>query len=328
VQLSDHDRRPLVGARSRSEALVWEQRWARPVAIAALLSVVAFVASGAIGASVSGEGEAELLRSAQEHSSSVTLSGAVDALAFLLLLAPLVYLFRVVSARADRMRAAMVVLVVAAPICLAASTGLGVVSKHNAADQFVNGEAKSTLSRGEAAKECAAKLKEKGAKSFADEFSQRAGETAGDACQRREREDDEASNATSEASPASIATFFGITGALSLIVGLFYTSLWAMRTGVLSRLWAALGMALGVTVLLGIVLFLLLWLIYIGLLIGGWVPGGRPPAWAAGEAVPWPSPGEKAAAELEGEEGEDLDAPDGLEEPKAPAEEPEKPGSA
>jgi hypothetical protein len=57
-------------------------------------------------------------------------------------------------------------------------------------------------------------------------------------------------------------------------------------------------MALGVTVLLGIILFLLLWLVYLGLLIGGWVPRGRPPAWAAGEAVPWPSAGEKVAAEL------------------------------
>ena len=30
------------------------------------------------------------------------------------------------------------------------------------------------------------------------------------------------------------------------------------------------------------------------------LPGGRPPAWAAGEAIPWPTPGEKAAADLEG----------------------------
>ena len=32
------------------------------------------------------------------------------------------------------------------------------------------------------------------------------------------------------------------------------------------------------------------------------LPGGRPPAWEAGEAIPWPTPGEKAAGELEPED--------------------------
>jgi hypothetical protein len=286
------------------------------VAIATLLAVVGFVVSGAVGSSISGEGQAALLRSAQEHSSSVTLSGAIDALAFVLLALPLGYLFRVVEARGEGMRNGMIALVVAAPLFLAISTGLGVAAKHDAADAFTAGEAKSTLSSKDARKECAATLKDKGAKSFADEYPPRGKETAGDACERREIEDDEASNAVSEASLAGLATFCGIAGGLSLIVGLFYTSLWAMRTGVLSRFWAALGMALGVTVLLGVVLFLLFWLIYIGLLIGGWVPRGRPPAWAAGEAIPWPSPGEKAAESLESEER--TEAPPELEDPEDP----------
>lgn len=265
----------------RRAQLAWEQRWSKPVAAAALLAVVAFVASGAIASSVSGDGEAALLRAAHEHSSDVTLSGAIDAIAFLLLVFPLAYLFRVVKARAERMQGQMIVLVILAPLCLAVSTGLGVAAKHDAANQFTAGEAKSTLSKSEARKECA---------------SQKESERA--SCERKELEDDEASNAASEASLSGLAQIFGLIGGLSLIVGMFYTSLWAMRTGVLSRFWAALGMALGVTVLLGIILFLLLWLVYLGLLIGGWVPGGRPPAWAAGEAVPWPSAGEKVAAEL------------------------------
>jgi hypothetical protein len=274
----------------RRAQLAWEQRWAKPVAIAALLTVV----SGAFASSVSGDGEAALLRAAHEHSSDATLSGAVDAIAFLLLVFPLAYLFRVVKTRAERMQGQMIALVVLAPLCLAVSTGLGVAAKHDAANQFTAGEAKSTLSRSEARKECA---------------SQKESERA--SCEQKELEDDEASNAASEASLSGVATIFGLIGGLSLIVGMFYTSLWAMRTGVLSRFWAALGMALGVTVLLGIILFLLLWLVYLGLLIGGWVPGGRPPAWAAGEAVPWPSAGEKVAAELapEPEDPEDPTSP-------------------
>ena len=298
------------------QALAWERRWATPVAIAALLAVVGFVVSGALSNDVSGEGQAALLRSAHEHSSSVSLSGAVDALAFILLALPLGYLFRVVEARGEGMRSGMIALVVVAPLFLAASTGLGVVAKHEAADAFTAGEAKATLSGKEASNECAATLKDKGAKSFADEYPSRGNETARAACERREIEDDEASNAVSEASLAGLATFFGIAGGFGLIVGLFYTSLWAMRTGVLGRFWAALGMALGVTVLLGVVLFLLFWLIYVGLLIGGWAPGGRPPAWAAGEAIPWPSPGQKAAETLESEE--QTEDPPELEDPEDP----------
>ena len=67
-----------------------------------------------------------------------------------------------------------------------------------------------------------------------------------------------------------------------------------MRVGLLTRFWGSLGMALGVAALLLLVQFTMIWFIYFGLLLLGRLPGGRPPAWAAGEAVPWPTPGEKA----------------------------------
>ena len=67
-----------------------------------------------------------------------------------------------------------------------------------------------------------------------------------------------------------------------------------MRTGLLTRFWGSLGMALGVAALLLLVQFTMIWFIYFGLLLLGRLPGGRPPAWAAGEAIPWPTPGEKA----------------------------------
>lgn len=304
----------------RSQIVAWEERWSGPVAAATLLAVVGFVVSGLLAAGISGDGEAALLRSAHEHSSDATLAGVINAAAFVLLAAPLLYLFRVVDVRAERVRSGMIVLLGAASLFLAVSSGLGIAAKSNAVDRFLAGEAESTLTGPEAAKECAATLRDKGAKDFADEYPPTGDRTARAVCEREEIEDDEASNAVAEASPAALATLFGVTGGLCLIVGLFYTSLWAMRTGVLSRFWAAFGMALGVTVLLGIVLFLLVWLAYIGLLIGGWVPGGRPPAWAAGEPIPWPSPGEKAAEAMEPESPPDADAPK-LEEPEDPVDE-------
>ena len=66
-------------------------------------------------------------------------------------------------------------------------------------------------------------------------------------------------------------------------------------------------MALGVAALLLLVQFSLIWFIYFGLLLIGKLPGGRPPAWAAGESIPWPTPGEKVAAELPDDDVIDVD---------------------
>ena len=79
-------------------------------------------------------------------------------------------------------------------------------------------------------------------------------------------------------------------GILSLVFGMIYTNLWAMRTGLLSRFWGALGMAFGL--FLVIPLFppipgLVLWFASIGLMFLGLWPRPLPPAWGAGEAVPW-----------------------------------------
>jgi hypothetical protein len=79
-------------------------------------------------------------------------------------------------------------------------------------------------------------------------------------------------------------------GTLGLVVGVVYTSLHAMRVGLLTRFWGSLGMALGVSILFLGLLGMMVFFIAIGALIAGFFPRGRPPAWATGEAVPWPVP--------------------------------------
>lgn len=289
---------------TRAETLEQESRWAAPVAIATLLAVALIVASSFVS-SVSGDGAAEVLRSIDENRGSATLSGLLQAVAFVLLAFPLVYLFRAARARSERVRPQLIGLVIAAPLFLALSAGLAIVAQQEAADEFVAGEAKSTLTRAEAKEECVDDREDEGKEDFAAEYDPGKGETALAACEDRKMEDDEASNARTEASLAPLATGFGLAGALGLVVALFYTCLWAMRTGLLSRFWGSLGMALGVVTLLGLLPFLLVWLIYFAFLLLGTVPGGKPPAWERGEAVPWPTPGEKAADELEPEDGWD-----------------------
>ena len=282
---------------SKAEILEWESRWAKPVAFLTFLAVALLIVSQVIGGAVGGDGDAEILRSTHEHASAVTLSSLVQALGFALFAAPLFYLFRAVRARSDRVRGQLVGLIVIAPLFLAISTGLSAAARNEAATTFVDGDAKPGITAKAAGEDCESERQDRGAEEFGDEFGS-PGAAALKRCTETRVADEEASNARGEASTAAAASGFGIAGALGLAVALFYTCLWAMRTGLLGRFWASLGMALGVALLIGLIIFTLVWLLYFALLIAGLVPGGKPPAWAAGEAVPWPTPGEKAAEEL------------------------------
>jgi hypothetical protein len=280
---------------ARREALAWEERWALPTALATLAAVGLLVASFLVVSSLGGGGEAASLREIQDHGGNVTLASALQGLGFLLLAAPLVYLFQAALARSDRMRSQFRALVVAAPLALAVAAVLNGVAAKEAASDFTAGKSHTTLSVREAGKECRSERKEDAA-GFGKEFG--AGAAAVSHCTTEKREDDEATNAIGDVSMRKVAEGFQLGGGLALAFSLVYSCLNALRTGLLTRFWGSLGIALGVAAGLGLFQFTLLWFVYFGLFVAGWVPGGRPPAWAAGEAIPWPTPGEKAAAEL------------------------------
>lgn len=130
---------------------------------------------------------------------------------------------------------------------------------------------------------------------------------------------DVAQKAIEDSSLTDFAAGSFYAGTLAFSVGMAYACFYAMRAGLLTRFWGSLGAALGVA---SIFLFqiTLLWIAYLGLMIGGWTPKGRPPAWGAGEAVPWPTPGEQAAESLQGEQEGPVDETSG-----EPAEEPNPP---
>jgi hypothetical protein len=295
---------------TRAETLEQEKRWALPVALATLLAV-GLIATAPIVSPASGDGAAEILRSIDENRGAETLSGLMQALAFALLTFPLVYLFRAARARSPQVRSQLIGLVIAAPLFLAVSSGLGIVVQQEAADEFVGGQAKPSLTQQEAKDDCVDEREDEGGNFLADEYDPGKGESPLRACETRKLEDDAAADARTDASMTSLATGFGLAGGLGFAITLFYTCLWAMRTGLLPRFWGSLGMALGVVTLLGLILFALVWFIYFALLVLGKVPGGKPPAWQSGEAEPWPTPGERAAAEMEPEEG--LEGPEGSE---------------
>jgi hypothetical protein len=90
---------------------------------------------------------------------------------------------------------------------------------------------------------------------------------------------------------------FTFAGTLGFVAAVVYTSLHAMRTGLLTRFWGTLGMALGVSLLFLGFIGILAFVLALGLLIAGLWPGGRPAAWDAGVAIPWPKPGEETPEE-------------------------------
>lgn len=290
--------------------LARERRWSLPVALATLAGVALLVGSAIAISGVSAEGTAEVLRRADSHRSSVVLSTGLEIAAFVALIAPLVYLFRAAQARSEKVRGQFIGIVVAAPLFLALAAGLNASATTGAASDFVDGKAEVTMTKKVALGECRTDLKDKGAKSFGEEFDSGAGDTALDRCTATKIADDTAENAIRDAPTHSLGLWLGLAGRFALAFALSYTCLWAMRTGLLTRFWGSLGIALGVAALLLLIQFTLIWFLYFGLLVAGWVPRGRPPAWAAGEAIPWPTPGEKAAADLAGAESPEGSAAD------------------
>jgi hypothetical protein len=91
-----------------------------------------------------------------------------------------------------------------------------------------------------------------------------------------------------------IVAYLSLLAGLALVVGLIIVLLNALRVGLLPRWMSFLGMFSGLLILLpnvGATLQLIpaFWMVMMGLLCGARWPGGDPPAWASGEARPWPT---------------------------------------
>lgn len=109
--------------------------------------------------------------------------------------------------------------------------------------------------------------------------------------------DEAVSHALTQSTVLELTEYLGLLGGLAMAAGMIVVILGATRTGLTARwtmylgVFAALlaftpfGLALGELQQL-IPAF---WMVSAGILLMGRWPGGDPPAWAAGEARPWPS---------------------------------------
>lgn len=288
---------------NKAQVVTRERRWSTRVGLASIFgAALALVGYVVLRTALTGEANFEGLEEAHANSSAVWVSGVLTLIGSTLLIAPMLYLFNAVRARSTRVRQQLVGVVVLGPLLLGVSGILLSAGTQEAANNYLEGKSKSTLTAKEAGKECKEEEGKQGAKGFGEEFEAAGGKTSFEACEAKKQEEDRASNSIKDASTVSISQFFALAGGLALVIGLMYTCLQSMRVGLLTRFWGSLGMAVGVAALIGFSPVMMLWFVYLGLLVLGWLPGSRPAAWDAGEAVPWTTPGEKAAAALEGSE--------------------------
>lgn len=116
----------------------------------------------------------------------------------------------------------------------------------------------------------------------------------------------------------SVSSAIGAVGTLGIAFSVLYSALYSMRTGLLTRFWATLGMAFAVALIIGALAPAIGSLGFIGSIIflinatltgaGKW-PGPKPDAWDAGTAVPWPEPGSAPASRSAGPPPPDPDEP-------------------
>lgn len=246
------------------QAIIERETRVRPwVVVSSMLPLALYLAALIIESSSGleiGGLETEELRSIDEHSGSLLLATVLRSLGFLFMAVPLFYLFRAAMARSERVQRYFLPLVVLGPVILAIQGIITWSGQTDLAAQFV-------------------------------ERSQGVGDIYSLATNLRE-----------DSGALQTAAGLLLPGMLALIFSLVYTPLWGTRTGLLTRFYGTLGMALGASLLFILqiaLLALLCWLAYFGVILLGRSPKGRPPAWDAGEAVPWPAPGEEPATATE-----------------------------
>ena len=251
----------------KEEQLAWERRWAKYAAgaafAAAALALAAFLYQRSI--SPAPKNVAQFLVSVHQNSSKYMLDTILSALSTVLIPILLYYLFRATKFRRPIVPQLALILALVAPIAYGGLLIGSTANQISIAHDFVRNEPGASQIH------------------VGDKVDKKKDDQKGSI-------NDHAKDKLS-ASPglagASIAVTFGAAVAFVLIC------LNAMRAGLLSRFTGSLGMVVGALYIFqqfippGLVE--VFWLPAVGLMILDRWPQGRGPAWAEGEAIPWPT---------------------------------------
>ena len=292
---------------SKQELLDFQARWMRPAGICAILGALVIAASLPLQPSVGGDNDAERLTKFHDQTTELIVGqGILIGLAVLLFVPVLYVLIRSAAGRTERVRRPMILLAFIGPILFSASGLLVAIGLNDVADKFVaQAPAKERQARDAAAaapKGATTTQPSKPSRTTTPPRSTTTPQSTTTTPQATtttprtpeqaagKARDDLAKNLLDDSTVLQVGSLVRFVGLLSLVFALIYIPLWCMRTGLLTRFWAMLGLALGISLLLVPVgIFgLVLWFAVIGLMLARWWPAPLPPAWDAGEAIPWP----------------------------------------
>jgi hypothetical protein len=112
-------------------------------------------------------------------------------------------------------------------------------------------------------------------------------------------------NALTKGSANVITDYLDLLAGLAFAAGMIGVMLNALRVGLIARWMGILGIFTGILIFVplgGAQLEIVpaFWMVMMGILYAGRWPNGDPPAWAAGEARPWPSQASQRAARRPG----------------------------
>lgn len=298
---------------SKEEILAFQDRWMRKAGIAALagaLIVASSIVLQRVGLHLPDHNsDADQLAFAHAHDARLIYTAVLQAIGFCLFAGPLLFLFRSAAARAQRMRGAFAALVALGPIAFGIGVAVSAMGTSQSADDFVKQEPAVVQQARQHAVEVQARTatpKAKGQTTSTTTTTTGTGSTTtpSTAAAPKPKTPDQAASDAREGladylnkhtTLLIVGGLISTIGVLGLVFGMIYTNLWSMRVGLVTRFWGALGMAFGL--FLVIPLFppipgLVLWFAVTGLMFTGLWPRPLPPAWAAGEAIPWQRPGD------------------------------------
>jgi hypothetical protein len=311
---------------SKEELLAYQNRWLRRAGFAALAGAVLVAASIVLQRAgldlPNGDSDADQLVFEHAHSSRLIYTSILQGCGFALFVIPLYFLYRSARGRSERVRSFARPLVIIGPLLFGLGLAVSSAGSSQAAEDFTKQEpAKVQQARQQAVTAHAAPTPSKangGSKPASTATT--ATTTPSTTASTSSATTATGSTTTPATAPAAkpktpdqaahdaredladhlnrhttlliVGGLISTIGVLALVFGMIYTNLWCMRLGLLTRFWGALGMAFGL--FLVIPLFppipgLVLWFAIIGLMLAGLWPRPLPPAWAAGEAIPWPS---------------------------------------
>jgi hypothetical protein len=312
---------------SRDRIIERERRWALPAAIVTLLALVLLVVGVIERASIPNQDQAgDLLRAFDDHAGALKVSSILTGIAFVLLAVPLLYLFRAAQARNPRVQGVLVAFCFIGPVLIGAQSVVNGLAISDVASDFVAradqeqprdlSEFRRQLERQPGSIEKVTfytesdeiEVEQADGRFYSSEYEPgaedqllRQVDDAG--IDNEEDSDGEVGDAFAEgllddSGGVSFGRSLLFPALLGMVIVMVYVPLQALRAGLLTRFFGTLGMALGVSLVIlpQAQALIALWFGYLGLMFVGRVPGGRPPSWDAGEAIPWPRPGEEEDA--------------------------------